>query len=110
MSGEPVLVRSGVTEFYVEVAGSGPGTSGVGTVALNDVLSFRGIRDTIAAVAEELAESWERAKPNEAKVEFGLRLIAKTGKLTGLLVDGGGEATLKISLTWTEKPPPAPVQ
>jgi hypothetical protein len=95
--GEPVLVRAGGAEFYVEVADR----SGVGTVGLSDVLSFDGVRDTVAGIAGELAEVWERVQPSEARVEFGLKLAAKSGKLTGLLVDGSGEGSLTVSLTWT---------
>jgi hypothetical protein len=33
-------------------------------------------------------------------VEFGLEATVRSGKLTGLLVEGGGAAALKITLTW----------
>jgi hypothetical protein len=39
-------------------------------------------------------------KPAEASVELALKLVVKSGKLTGLLVEGGGEAALKVTLTW----------
>jgi hypothetical protein len=94
--GEPVLVEVGGTQFYVEVAEQ----SGVGTVGLGQVVSFDGVRDTVAAIAGELAEVWHRVRPDEARVEFALKLVSKSGKLTGLLVEGGGEATLTVALTW----------
>jgi hypothetical protein len=97
--GESVLVRSGDTEFFVEV-GEG---SGVQTVGLDGSFSLEGVRETLEAVARELAEAWEKARPSEASVEFGLRLTARTGKLTGLIVDGGGEAALKVSLLWKKE-------
>jgi hypothetical protein len=34
-------------------------------------------------------------------------LTAKTGKLTGLLVEGGGAASLKVTLAWKSSNPPA---
>ncbi|MGI9003124.1 MAG: CU044_2847 family protein [Pseudonocardia sp.] len=34
-------------------------------------------------------------------MEFGLTLTARSGKLTGLVVDGEGEASLKVTLTWS---------
>lgn len=92
-----MLVQAGKTQFYVELADQ----TGVGTVAMTDVLSFDGVRDTIEAIAAELAQVWDRVKPDEAKVEFALKLVAKAGKLTGLLVEGSGEATVTVSLTWT---------
>jgi hypothetical protein len=91
-----VLVQAGDTEFYAEVAEGG----GPQTVGLDDVLSFDGIRHTLGAICEELSKAWEAAKPAEASVELGLNLVAKSGKLTGLIVEGGGEASLKITLTW----------
>lgn len=98
-----IAVESHGTTFFVEVAESG----GVGTVGLNDVMSFDGVADTVKAVARSLSSAWSSVKPDEATVEFGLKLTGKTGKLTGLLVEGGGEATLKVTLTWKT---PAPAQ
>lgn len=95
--GQHVLVRAdGDVEFYAEVADSG----GPQTAGLDDVLSFEGVRHTISAISGELAKAWEEVKPAEASVEFALKLAAKSGKLTGLLVEGGGEASLKVTLTW----------
>jgi hypothetical protein len=90
------LVRAGGAEFYVEVADAGGPT----TIREGEVLSFDGVRATVEAVAAELAQAWEKVKPSEASVEFGLKLTAKSGRLTGLLVEGGGEASLKVTLTW----------
>lgn len=90
------LVLVGDTEFLVEVADAG----GPQTVGLDRALSFDGVRDTVEAVAAEVAKVWERVKPAEATVEFGLSLTTTTGRLTGLLVDAGGAASLKVSLTW----------
>jgi len=94
--GQQVLVRAGGTEFYAEVATA----TGPQPVGLDEVLSFDGVRDTIKAVCGQLAEAWGHVKPAEATVEFGLSLAAKQGKLTGLLVEGSGEASLKVTLTW----------
>jgi hypothetical protein len=94
--GQPVLVRADGAEFYAEVDDTG----GPQTVGLDEVLSFEGVRSTVSAICGELAKAWEAAKPAEATVEFALKLTAKSGKLTGLLVEGGGEASLNIRLTW----------
>ena len=93
-----VLVRAGDAEFYVEVAEGG----GPATVGLDEVLSFDGVRATVEGIAGELSRAWARVKPLEASVEFGLKLSAKSGKLTGLIVEGGGEASLSVSLTWKQ--------
>jgi hypothetical protein len=94
--GQPVLVRADGVEFYVELADAG----GPQAVGLDQVLSFDGVRDTVTAVGKELARAWEAVRPTEASVELGLKLVAKSGKLTGMLIEGGGEASLTITLTW----------
>jgi Trypsin-co-occurring domain 1 len=94
--GDRIPVAVNGVEFYVEVAEQ----DGVGTVGLDDVLSFDGVRDTVEAIAGQLAGVWDRVKPAEATVAFGLKLVAKSGKLTGLLVEGGGEASLTVTMTW----------
>jgi hypothetical protein len=93
---ESVLVRVGDTEFLAQVAEGG----GPQVVGLREAFSFDGVRETIEAVAEQLSRAWEKVQPSEASVEFGISLSTKTGKLSALLVEGGGEATLKITLSW----------
>lgn len=94
--GQPALVRTGTTEFFVELTeGSGPQTVGIA-----DALSFDGVRGTVEAIGDQLAAAWDRVRPDEATVEFGLNLTAKSGKLTGMLIEGSGEAALRITLTW----------
>jgi Trypsin-co-occurring domain 1 len=92
---QSVLVDAGGVEFYVEVD-----DPGAGTVGLDDRFDLDGVRDTVTAIAGKLGEAWDRVKPAEATVELGLKLTAKTGKLTALVVEGGGDATLSVKLTW----------
>lgn len=97
---ERQLVRAGGAEFYVEIDDVG----GPSTISDRGPLSFDGVRTTVEGIATELAQAWQKVKPSEATVAFGLKLTAKSGKLTGLMVEGGGEASLTVTLTW--KPPP----
>ena len=92
---ERVTARN--TEFFVELADGG----GTQPISVDQALSFDGVRSTVEAIASELADVWERVKPSEAIVEFGLSVTAKSGRLTGLLVDADGGASLKVSLRWT---------
>lgn len=94
---EDVLVRSGEAEFWVRVADAG----GPSPIGLGEALSFDGVRETVEEIGSQLSAAWDRVKPNEAVVEFGLTVTAKSGKLTGLLLDGEGEASLKVTLTWS---------
>jgi hypothetical protein len=99
--GRAELVRIDDAEFFVEVSDGG----GPQTVGLNRALSFDGVRDTIRAVATQLHQAWQTVRPDEATVEFGLSLTAKTGKLTGLIVEGDGAASLRITMTWRSSTP-----
>ena len=83
-------------EFFAEVAES----DGPANVGLNDVLSFEGVRRTVEVISSELVKAWQVARPEEASAEFTLSLKAKEGKLTGLLVSGDVEGSLKITLKW----------
>jgi len=94
--GRPVLVQADGAEFFVEIAEA----DGPQVVNLDAVLSFDGVRKTITAIGKELSKAWDEVKPAEATVELGLKLAVKSGKLTGLLVEGGGEASLTVTLTW----------
>ena len=94
--GQQIPVQAGDVVFVAEVAEGG----GPQPVALDQILSFDGVRETIGAIAEQLAAVWQAVRPDEAVVEFGLALSARTGKLTGLLVEGGGQASLKVTLSW----------
>lgn len=96
------LVRIGEVEFLVQIAESG----GPQPVRADSVYSFDGVRETIEAVAGQVADVWEKVRPDEASVEFGLSLAARSGRLLGLLVDGGAQAALKVTLTWRAAPRP----
>jgi hypothetical protein len=37
----------------------------------------------------------------------GRSMMTKSGKLTGLLVEGGGAASLKVTLAWKSNKPPS---
>lgn len=108
-----VPVRIGETEFLVETIATvddpdiaGPDGSG-GLTPIGDAAgteSFARLRGMIEAVTGELSAAWEKTRPQEAVVEFGVAADVKAGKLTGLLVSGGTAATLKITLRWTSLP------
>ncbi len=93
-----VLVKDQGREFFVEVAEGG----GPQTVSADHALSFDGVRDTIEAVAGQLSAAWDQVKPSEATVVFGLSFSAKTGKLTGMIVDGAAASSLTVTLTWKD--------
>ena len=59
-----------------------------------------GVRDTIAGLAQLAQSAVDSVRPQEFVAEFGLDVKVEAGKLTGLLVSGSGEASLKITLKW----------
>ncbi len=93
-------VRIGEVEFFVEVDGVGPKQ-----VRTQRTHSFDAVRETMHAVASEFARVWAQVRPDEATVEFGLSATARSGRLTGLLVDGGGDAAFKVTMTWRHPRP-----
>src|SRR3954470_8596797 len=95
MASVPVEVDG--TLIYVEVSGD---AGGVGTVGADSIFSFDDVAESIQAIAGRLTEVWRQVRPSEASVEFGVRATARSGKLTALIVEGGGEASLKVTLTW----------
>jgi len=89
------VVADDVT-FYAEVVAA----EGPTNIGLDEAFSFDGVRRTVEAISAELVRAWRVVRPDEARVEFSLTLKAKEGKLTGLLVSGGAEGSLKVTLTW----------
>lgn len=97
--GDVVAVSAGGVEFYAEVDEA----DGPANVGLDDVFSFDGVRQTVEAISGELVSAWRAVRPDEASVEFALTLKAKEGKLTGLLVSGGAQGSLKVILKWRNR-------
>ena len=91
----PVTVDG--VEFLVEVRES---RGGAETVGLEDKFNLDGVRQTIEAMAAQLEKAWTKVQPSEATVEFGLDLTVKSGKLVGMIVEGGAAASMKITMTW----------
>ncbi len=69
-------------------------------VGIRDVLSFDGVAESIEAVAERVTTALQHVKPDRATVEFGVDVGVESGALTGLIVKGTGNATLKVTLEW----------
>ena len=72
----------------------------VGPVGITEVFDLNEVRETVAALGTQFKRAWESAQPDEATVEFGVSVKAKSGKLTSLIVEGEGEGTFKVSMTW----------
>ena len=77
------------------------GASGTSDVsAATKALPLDDLKDALSGVADMTRDALKTAKPDSAKVEFGLDVKVEAGKLTGLLVSGSGGASLKVTLEW----------
>jgi hypothetical protein len=63
-------------------------------------LDFSEVTDAIRAVAYSVKAAIDAIAPERASVEFGVQVAVKSGRLTGLLVEGSGQASLKVTLGW----------
>ena len=104
--GTPVWARiSGAEELD---RGSGFQDTGIG----DRVVSMAGgLTDVVRGVVGSLRAGLDPQGSVEVAVSFGIELSAQAGKVIGVLADGGGKASVNVSLTWTEpgrEPAPAP--
>jgi hypothetical protein len=88
----------------VEIAGSDSG-DGMTSVGLRD-LDLDKALDTVSEIGSAVVEKLKAAKPTKATVELKFGFAVEAGKLTALWVGGKGEASLTVTLEWTEHPQP----
>ena len=69
-------------------------------VGWKDILSFEGVSGTLEGIAQAVRSGLEKATPSKTTVELGIELAVKSGKLTGLIVEGDADASLKVTLEW----------
>lgn len=68
-----------------------------------EALPFEQVLPAIEGIAQSLAATLEKVKPQEASVELGLEVGLESGKLTAMLIKGSGKANFKVTLKWTSK-------
>lgn len=64
-----------------------------------------GMSDVVRGVVGSLRMGLAAARPQEVKVEFGIELSAQSGQVISMIADGGGKASVNVTLTWTEGGP-----
>jgi hypothetical protein len=102
-----VVLPDGQT-MLARVHAADPVGSGPRDIGLSEALSFEGVSDTLEQIGRAVVGALVNVKPERARVEFGLELAVKSGRLTGLLVEGNANASLKVTLEW-QASSPAPV-
>ncbi|MEU4997127.1 CU044_2847 family protein [Streptomyces sp. NPDC021622] len=88
-----------ITEAQEIDGGSGFRDTGVGDRVI-DMAS--GLSDVVSGVVCSLRAGLAPTGPVEVAVNFGIELSAQSGKVVSVLADGGGKASVSVSLTWTE--------
>jgi len=61
---------------------------------------FQHIAGTLEGIAESIRAAVDKAKPSSTRVELGVELAVSSGKLVGLIVEGGGRGALTVTLEW----------
>lgn len=77
--------------------------AGASDITASRAFDLDGLRASLAGIAKLAHEAISSVTPDSATVEFGLDVTVESGKLTGLLVSGSGEASLKVTLAWQGK-------
>jgi len=63
-------------------------------------LDFADFAEVLEGITTSLKEALDRAAPDKVSVTMELELALKSGKLSGLLVDGEGKGSVGITLEW----------
>lgn len=96
--GTPVWARisdpEGLTASSDEMVYS---DTGAGEAIQARVESLQGV---MTSVARSVRDGLRSVRPDQVSVEFGVELSAKSGRIVGMIADGGAKSSLKITLTW----------
>lgn len=84
----------------VEVAGSGS-EDGMSSVGLAE-LDLDTAMDAVGEIGSTVVEKLKAARPSRAVVELRLGFAVEAGKITALWVGGRGEASLTVTLEWSD--------
>jgi NTP-dependent ternary system trypsin peptidase co-occuring protein len=101
---EVVQIRWPNGQLILAQAHVSPSETGVRDVSLREELSLSGVstsaREIASTVLDVVTNSFEKSNRTTWVSSSGLSLAVKSGRLTGLLVEGSSETTLKITLQW----------
>ncbi|UJB70619.1 hypothetical protein HRE53_05955 [Acaryochloris sp. 'Moss Beach'] len=81
-------------------------TGGRQDVAGGKIPDLKDVGRAIEGIVDAVATPINKAMPSKATVKFGIDIAVEPGQLTALLVKGGGNATLEVTLEWEQKRTP----
>jgi hypothetical protein len=58
------------------------------------------VSGTLEGIAQAIRSGLEKVASSKSTVEFGIELALKNRELTGLVVEGEANASLKVTLEW----------
>lgn len=100
------VVLPNQTVALVRVAELDEGGGPAEKVGWKDVFDFEQVSGTLEGIAQAIQSGLAKVVPSKTTVELGMELAVKNGKLTGLLVEGQANASLRVTLEWGGEPSP----
>ncbi|MEO1145617.1 MAG: CU044_2847 family protein [Cyanobacteria bacterium J06638_22] len=88
-----------IVQMDVEV-----GSTGLQEVSGGTRLPFTRVLQGMTKVAEVVAGSIQKVKPDKATVKYGLEIGIEEGSLMAAVVRGSGSANFEITLEWENTP------
>jgi hypothetical protein len=98
-----VVLPNGTVAF-VQAADLDAGGHGTAKVGRKDIFDFEDVSGTLEGIARAVRSGLQKVTPSKTTVELGIQLAVRNGKLTGLLVEGKAEASLKVTFEWGKEP------
>ena len=89
------------TLMKIQVADGSAG-DGMASVGLRDAFDLSSALDTLSELGAITVDKLKAAKPTKATVEFRLGFTLESGRLTSMIVGGKGDASLTVTLEWSE--------
>ena len=80
----------------------------MGSVGSGEKLHLEDALAQIGEVASLVHQKLDPTMPTKAIVEFGVSFSVQSGKLTSLVFEGKGDASLTVSLKWEHRPDASP--
>jgi hypothetical protein len=92
------------TVAFVQAADLDEGGHSAEKVGRKDIFEFADVSGTLEGIAQAVRSALVKVTPSKTTVELGIQLALKNGKLTGLIVEGKAEASLKVTFEWGMEP------
>ena len=93
----PVQLPNG-GEIYIQTQMIDPG----GHVGISN-LDFHLVQKSIEGIAGVIRDGLKEIKPSKISVEMAFEMGFKSSQLVAILVEGGGKASIKVTLEWEGK-------